>query len=81
MLAIVKSSVATKFIARWSDMFCSIALDAVRTVHCVDEKTVRQRHRFLSILFFAENPRPLIFFILFGCLFVVVYNIAGSRGD
>lgn len=32
MLALVKTSIGTKFVARWSDMMCRLALQAVRTV-------------------------------------------------
>ncbi|CAG8442123.1 4580_t:CDS:2, partial [Acaulospora morrowiae] len=32
MLKLVKSAIGTKFVSRWSDMMCKLALDAVRTV-------------------------------------------------
>ncbi|KNE61891.1 T-complex protein 1 subunit gamma [Allomyces macrogynus ATCC 38327] len=32
MLALIKSTLGTKFISRWSDLMCGMALDAVRTV-------------------------------------------------
>lgn len=32
MLALIKTSVGTKFVARWSDLMCKLALEAVRTV-------------------------------------------------
>lgn len=32
LLEVVKSCVGTKFISRWSDLACKIALDAVQTV-------------------------------------------------
>ncbi len=32
-LKIIASSIGTKFINRWSDLFCGIAFDAVKTVH------------------------------------------------
>ncbi|PPR05982.1 hypothetical protein CVT24_004619, partial [Panaeolus cyanescens] len=32
MLALIKTSIGTKFVARWSDLMCSLALQAVRTV-------------------------------------------------
>jgi len=32
MLALIKTSIGTKFSSRWSDLMCSLALDAVRTV-------------------------------------------------
>ncbi|KAF9031924.1 chaperonin Cpn60/TCP-1 family [Panaeolus papilionaceus] len=32
MLALIKTSIGTKFVARWSDLMCQLALQAVRTV-------------------------------------------------
>lgn len=32
MLAIIKTSIGTKFVSRWSDLMCRLALDAVKTV-------------------------------------------------
>lgn len=32
MLALIKTSIGTKFVARWSDLMCNLALQAVRTV-------------------------------------------------
>lgn len=32
MLALIKSSIGTKFVSRWSEQMCHLALDAVRTV-------------------------------------------------
>ncbi|PPQ92883.1 hypothetical protein CVT25_009770 [Psilocybe cyanescens] len=32
MLSLIKTSIGTKFVARWSDMMCKLALQAVRTV-------------------------------------------------
>lgn len=32
MLAIIKTSIGTKFVSRWSDLMCKLALDAVQTV-------------------------------------------------
>ncbi|KAF7315606.1 T-complex protein 1 subunit gamma [Mycena indigotica] len=32
MLALIKTSIGTKFVMRWSDLMCKLALDAVRTV-------------------------------------------------
>lgn len=32
MLSLIKTSIGTKFVARWSDLMCSLALQAVRTV-------------------------------------------------
>lgn len=42
MLALIKTSVGTKFVVRWSDLMCNLALQAVRTVMKDDEgiKTV-----------------------------------------
>jgi T-complex protein 1 subunit gamma len=37
MLALIKTSIGTKFVARWSDLMCSLALQAVRTVASSDE--------------------------------------------
>lgn len=42
MLALIKTSVGTKFVVRWSDLMCNLALQAVRTVMKDDDgiKTV-----------------------------------------
>lgn len=32
MLNLIKTSIGTKFVSRWSDMMCNLALDAVRCV-------------------------------------------------
>jgi len=32
MLKLIKSSIGTKFVVRWSDLMCNLALQAVRTV-------------------------------------------------
>ncbi|KAI0047249.1 T-complex protein 1 [Auriscalpium vulgare] len=40
MLALIKSSIGTKFVIRWSDLMCKLALDAVRTV-AADEGGIR----------------------------------------
>lgn len=32
MLSLIKTSIGTKFVARWSDLMCKLALQAVRTV-------------------------------------------------
>lgn len=42
MLALIKTSVGTKFVVRWSDLMCNLALQAVRTVMRDDDgiKTV-----------------------------------------
>ncbi|ORZ36542.1 T-complex protein 1 subunit gamma [Catenaria anguillulae PL171] len=37
MLALVKSTLGTKFVSRWSDLMCNLALDAVRTVATADK--------------------------------------------
>jgi T-complex protein 1 subunit gamma len=36
MLALIKTSIGTKFVVRWSDLMCRLALDAVRTVSAED---------------------------------------------
>jgi T-complex protein 1 subunit gamma len=42
MLSLIKTSIGTKFVIRWSDLMCKLALQAVRTVAKDDEglKTV-----------------------------------------
>ncbi|KIJ06869.1 hypothetical protein PAXINDRAFT_19927 [Paxillus involutus ATCC 200175] len=42
MLSLIKTSIGTKFVARWSDLMCRLALQAVRTVAAEDNghKTV-----------------------------------------
>lgn len=37
MLALIKTSIGTKFVMRWSDLMCKLALEAVRTVAQEDE--------------------------------------------
>ncbi|KAH9066921.1 T-complex protein 1 [Lactarius vividus] len=36
MLALIKTSIGTKFVIRWSDLMCRLALEAVRTVSAED---------------------------------------------
>lgn len=36
MLALIKTSIGTKFVIRWSDLMCRLALEAVRTVSADD---------------------------------------------
>ncbi|KAI0272616.1 T-complex protein 1 [Gloeopeniophorella convolvens] len=40
MLALIKTSIGTKFVIRWSDLMCRLALDAIRTV-AADDAGVR----------------------------------------
>lgn len=37
MLALIKSSIGTKFVIRWADLMCRLALEAVRTVSQGDD--------------------------------------------
>ncbi|KDQ51155.1 hypothetical protein JAAARDRAFT_41419 [Jaapia argillacea MUCL 33604] len=37
MLSLIKTSIGTKFVVRWSDLMCKLALDAVRTVASNEE--------------------------------------------
>lgn len=39
MLALIKTSIGTKFVSRWSDLMCSLALKAVRTVATIDAQS------------------------------------------
>jgi hypothetical protein len=32
MIKLIKSTIGTKFVSRWSDLMCNLALDAVKTV-------------------------------------------------
>jgi len=41
MLALIKTSIGTKFVSRWSDLMCRLALKAVRTVASVDTTVPR----------------------------------------
>lgn len=41
MLALIKTSIGTKFVIRWADLMCQLALDAVRTVSANDAGGVR----------------------------------------
>jgi T-complex protein 1 subunit gamma len=38
MLALIKTSIGTKFVSRWSDLMCRLALDAVKTVAVTAEQ-------------------------------------------
>jgi len=40
MLALIKTSIGTKFVMRWSDLMCKLALQAVRTVTSTDGTAV-----------------------------------------
>jgi T-complex protein 1 subunit gamma len=37
MLALIKTSIGTKFVIRWADLMCRLALEAVRTVSAGDD--------------------------------------------
>lgn len=37
MIALIKSTIGTKFISQWADLMCGLALDAVRTVAITSE--------------------------------------------
>jgi T-complex protein 1 subunit gamma len=39
MMALIKSSIGTKFVSTWSDLMCKLALDAVRCVAVEEEGT------------------------------------------
>ncbi|KAN0064947.1 T-complex protein 1 subunit gamma [Thecaphora frezii] len=39
MLALIKTSIGTKFVSRWSDLMCKLALKAVKTVSTIDSST------------------------------------------
>ncbi|KAN0059846.1 T-complex protein 1 subunit gamma [Thecaphora frezii] len=39
MLALIKTSIGTKFVSRWSDLMCKLALKAVKTVSTIDPST------------------------------------------
>ena len=39
MLALIKTSIGTKFVSRWSDLMCKLALKAVRTVAEMDKNS------------------------------------------
>lgn len=41
MLALIKTSIGTKFVQRWSELMCRLALKAVRTVASIDTKAPR----------------------------------------
>lgn len=41
MLALIKTSIGTKFVSRWSDLMCQLALKAVRTVASIDTTVPR----------------------------------------
>jgi len=41
MLALIKTSIGTKFVVRWTELMCRLALDAVRTVAADDVGGVR----------------------------------------
>lgn len=40
MLSLIKTSIGTKFVSRWSDLMCKLALQAVRTV-ALDEEGIK----------------------------------------
>ncbi len=39
MLALIKTSIGTKFVSRWSELMCKLALKAVRTVSEIDKSS------------------------------------------
>lgn len=60
MLELVKTSIGTKFVSRWSDMMCNLALDAVRCVAVeVDgrrEVDIKRYARIEKVIFLLISP-------------------------
>lgn len=46
MLALIKTSIGTKFVSRWSELMCRLALKAVRTVASIDTNVQRSNDPF-----------------------------------
>ena len=49
MLALIKTSIGTKFAVRWSDLMCKLALQAVRTVAHDDGKITVDIKRYVRV--------------------------------
>jgi T-complex protein 1 subunit gamma len=58
MVKIIKSCIGTKFVSKWSDLACKIALDAVSTVSL--EENGRKE---IDIKRYARIEKVSIFFI------------------
>ncbi|PWN90560.1 putative CCT3-chaperonin of the TCP1 ring complex [Acaromyces ingoldii] len=54
MLALIKTSIGTKFVSRWSDQMCRLALKAVRTVATVDEGSGGRESKTVDIKRYAR---------------------------
>ena len=71
MLNLIKSSIGTKFVSRWSDLMCKLALDAVRIVikddegkREVDIKRYARIEKVLKILIPVDARIPFLTFLL-----------------
>jgi len=70
MIALIKSSIGTKFISAWGDMMCKLALDSVRTV-----STEINGKREVDIKRYAKVEKVIfIFFFFFFFFFIFKKN-------
>ena len=73
LLSIIKSCLGTKFINRWSELACQIALDAVNTV-TVEEGGRRE----IDIKRYAKVEKVKIIFELHYLFIFTIYNTPDS---
>ena len=54
MLALIKTSIGTKFVSRWSEQMCKLALKAVRTVATVEQGSGSQENKTVDLKRYAR---------------------------
>ena len=69
MLEVVKTCIGTKFIGRWSNLMCSLALDAVNIV-----KVVEEGYTEIDIKKYARIEKVFFFFFLFSFFQFLIFN-------
>lgn len=60
VIKIIKSCIGTKFVSKWSDLACKIALDAVQTV-AMEENGRKE----IDIKRYARIEKVLVFIYIF----------------
>lgn len=54
MLALIKTSIGTKFVSRWSEQMCKLALKAVRTVATVEQSSGSRESKIVDLKRYAR---------------------------
>lgn len=67
MMALIKSSIGTKFVSTWSDLMCKLALDAVRCVAVEEDGTGKTE---VDIKRYARVEKVCFFFVVKTCFWL-----------